>query len=262
MRGRKFIGYLLVGGFLGAILVIELSRRQMLNFLPAGLVPDNHLFAIEFAFNLLLVTEVLGLVFKLTHSVADSVGKQFEVLSLILIRETFTEFSHMSEPLVWSEVEPKLLSITATALGSVCIFVVIGIYYHLQRHRPITSLEGDRHSFISGKKLIALGLFMGFIFLMLDEFYRRFVIGLSPGHVFGSFYTLLVFSDVLIVLLSLRFSHNYFVAFRNSGFAMAPVLIRLALIAPAYYGSAIGLGAALFVLGLSAAYNRFALDPA
>jgi len=43
-----------------------------------------------------------------------------------------------------------------------------------------------------------------------------------PSSDFSSvFYTVLVFSDVLLVLVSLRYSSGYPVLFRNSGFAVA-----------------------------------------
>ena len=46
-----------------------------------------------------------------------------------------------------------------------------------------------------------------------------------------------VVSIVLIVLISLRYSSTYNVVFRNSGYALATVFIRLALIALLFAGS-------------------------
>jgi hypothetical protein len=72
---------------------------------------------------------------------------------------------------------------------------------------------------------------------------------------FNTFYTVLIFSDVLIVLISLRYSATYHVVFRNSGYAAATVMIRLALAGPRYLGTALGVAAALYNLGVAAAYN-------
>ena len=77
-------------------------------------------------------------------------------------------------------------------------------------------------------------------------------------HFFETFYTVIVFADVLIVLLSLRYSASYHVVFRNSGLAVATVLLRVALAAPPFYNAALGLAAALFALGLTIACNRIA----
>jgi hypothetical protein len=73
--------------------------------------------------------------------------------------------------------------------------------------------------------------------------------------VFEEFYTMLVFSDILIVLISLRYSSNYIIAFRNSGFAVSTVLIRLALIAPVTMTAVLGVIAMLFNLGVLLAYT-------
>lgn len=78
--------------------------------------------------------------------------------------------------------------------------------------------------------------------------------------VFEHFYTLLIFSDIFIVLISLRYSSSYHVAFRNSGFAVSTVLIRLALIAPAEISAGVGIGAILFALGVTWSYNSFTLN--
>jgi hypothetical protein len=63
-------------------------------------------FAVEIAFTILLVFEILGLIFLLPKSVADSIGKQFEIISLLLLRDAFKEFGHYMGELSW---EPELL---------------------------------------------------------------------------------------------------------------------------------------------------------
>ncbi|HSN54167.1 MAG TPA: hypothetical protein VLT32_05825, partial [Candidatus Sulfomarinibacteraceae bacterium] len=70
--------------------------------------------------------------------------------------------------------------------------------------------------------------------------------------------TLLIFADVLIVLISLRSSITYPVVFRYFGFAVATVLIRLALTAPRFIDAGLGITAALFALALTWLYNHAA----
>ena len=60
--------------------------------------------------------------------------------------------------------------------------------------------------------------------------------------IFEVFYTMLIFVDILLVLISLQFSSTYHVAFRASGFAVATVFLRIALVAPPYINSALGVG--------------------
>ena len=68
---------------------------------------------------------------------------------------------------------------------------------------------------------------------------------------------MLIFADFLLVFISLRYSGGFHVLFRNSGFALGTVVIRVALSAPIYYKVGLGLSSMIFVLGLTWAYNRF-----
>ena len=53
------------------------------------------------------------------------------------------------------------------------------------------------------------------------------------------------------------YSNAYRAVFRNSGFALATVVLRLALAAPDDTHAALGFGAALYTLGLNWVYNQF-----
>lgn len=124
------------------------------------------------------------------------------------------------------------------------------------QHPPITIDEKENLSFITTKKAISLLLIV--IFALLGFFYlRNFFQNSSAHNFFITFYTIMVFCDILIVLVSLRYSHAYPVVFRNSGFALATVVLRLGLAAPAYYNACLGVGAALYLLGLNTVYNMF-----
>ena len=255
-QGLKFFATALVSFFVVSVVVIELNRRQFLPEPLASIFSRSHLAAIEHAFNLLLALEVVTLILSLSHSVTKSVGKQFEILSLIFLRDTFKELSHFSEPLVWAEILPSLGSIVASAVGALLIFIILGFFYRAQCSHPITADEKVRSHFILAKKMIALLLLASFTGICLVDLWGYLTLGL-PENAFASFYTLLVFSDVLLVLISLRYSTQYQVSFRNSGYAVATVLIRLALLAPVVIGAVIGVGTTLFALGISLAYNAF-----
>lgn len=254
---QRGVGTALVFAFLASIAIIEVNRLGWMPQPLAGRLPTNHLAAIYVAFTLLLLIEVVGLVFALSRSVADSVGKQFELLSLILLRKAFLEVSHFPEPVVWSAVAPAVPRVASDVVGALLIFVVLGFYYRSQRHMPITTVVEDGSSFVAAKKAIALGLLAVLVVMGVHDGWRFLALGYK-GRFFETFYTLLIFTDILIVLVSLRYSSQYRVVFRYSGFAAATVLIRMALTAPHYVNAALGFGAALFALGLTLSYNAFA----
>jgi hypothetical protein len=241
--------------------VVEARRR---GWRPEGLaehVPAKHYYAILVAFTLLLLTEVIELVFALAQSVASAVGKQLEIMSLILIRQSFKELTYFDEPIVWremtGEVTTHVVYILSDALGALIIFALLAVYYGLQRHRPITLDADEQANFVAGKKLIALLLLVGLIVIGTNWVGSALTGSISHGF-FEVFYTLLIFADVLIVLTSMRYNTPYPVVFRYFGFAVATVLVRLALTAPRIVDAALGVGATLFSVALTWAYNRSA----
>ena len=183
-------------------------------------------------------------------------GKQFEILSIILLRESFQEFVHFGEPIRWELVSVSLLPILTDVLGGLVTFVALGLFYRLQQHRRITDSQAAQDRFRSTKRLLALVLLVTFVSIGLQDAWA-FLTQHTPGQFFGTFFTLLVFSDILLIFLSLRYTTSYQVVFRNSGFALATVFIRLAVTAPAYYNVALSLGSVGFAVCLTLAYNGF-----
>ena len=260
-RTQRRVGSVLVVAFLASLALIEVNRR---GWLPASLssqVPTNHFYAVDIAFTLLLLFETVALVFSLVHSVADSVGKQFEIFSLILLRQAFKEFTVVPEPVDWVQVGRAVPHMLADAGGALAIFVALGLFYRLQRHVPITPDAGERSSFVNAKKAVALVLLLAFLAVGAFDVFSS-VTGREAAPFFEVVYTVLILGDILLVLLALRYSSTYHVVFRNSGFAAATVFMRLALTAPPFVNAGLGLAACLLALGVTWAHNAFAAtDP-
>ncbi|HXF96580.1 MAG TPA: hypothetical protein VNI61_10830 [Gemmatimonadales bacterium] len=256
-RTQRTLGALLVVAFLGTLAVIELGRQGALPAAWRAAVPRSHFYAVHLAFTFLLFVEIVGLAFNLAESVANSVGKHFEIFALILLRKSFEQLAFLGEPIDWSQVRPTIGNMLGDALGALLIFVVLGLYYRAQRHTPIVEDLDERSGFVQVKKGIALLLLAAFLGIA-GHAAATFV---STGRTYSFFaaaYTVLIFSDVLLVLVSLRYNAEFRVAFRYFGFAVATLLVRLALTAPPLIDAALGLGAATFAWGLTLAYNAFA----
>ncbi len=102
----------------------------------------------------------------------------------------------------------------------------------MQRHQVITRDEGEQASFVAVKKAIALVLLAALVIIGVEAVVSQGLSWEATNRFFQVFYTLMIFADVLVVLTSLRFSTAYTVVFRYFGFAVATILIRLALTAP------------------------------
>ena len=257
-RSQYWQANLLIIVFLGSILIIEIGRLGGIN--QSFYVPTNHFYAVKLTFDLLLFLEVLGLVFNLASSVASSMGKQFEILSLILLRQSFKEFVNFAEPIEWVNVAGSVQNILSDALGGLIIFALVSIFYAMQKHRKITNNAEELASFIVAKKILALLLLSIFIGVAIHDLFLWLLTGKSYKF-FEVFYTILIFSDVLLVLISLRYNSTYSIVFRNSGFAVATIIIRLALTAPPFWNVGIGCFPVSLSIGLTYIYNNFALFP-
>ncbi|MCB0832453.1 MAG: hypothetical protein KDC45_03240 [Bacteroidetes bacterium] len=256
IKTHKILGILLVGGFLGALITIELSRLGLLTDSLADRIGGNHFTAVPFAFTLLLIVEIISLVFVIAQSVANSLGKQLELFSLILLRKAFIEFGTFGEPITWERASESIYPIAADLGGALIMFVLVAVYFRIQKHRRITQGDEEQTSFVASKKVVALLLLACFAILGLVDFITEVWPGQS-SQFFQSFFTLLIFSDILLVLIALRYSTSYPVVFRNSGFAAATVILRLALTAPHFVNALLGVGTAFLCVGLALAYNLF-----
>jgi len=254
---QRAVGGVLVFVFIAALVIIELKRNSLISGPMAELVPTSHYMAINLAFTLVLILEVVSLIFTLPCSISKSVGKQFEILALILLRSAFKGLADFPEPLTLLGHEKELMVILADGGGAVIIFALLGVYTLLRLRMEETRMSGPTlFRFVAAKKLVALIILAIFIGMGIENG-LRFASGHIPHDFFQKFYTVLIFSDIMLVLIAQRFLPEFRAVFRNSGFALATLLIRVALTAPPYYNVLIGMGSAFFACVLTLVYNTF-----
>ncbi|MEE4167091.1 MAG: hypothetical protein V2I35_13900 [Desulfocapsaceae bacterium] len=250
-RMHRKVSLFLVLFFLAGLLCIELKR---LGLLPAPLamwLPRSHFSAIEAAFTVVLILEVISLIFTIPCSFSRSVGKQFELLALILMRNAFKELSYFPEPISFAGNEEAILRILSDGFGALLIFALLGFYYLVQGKKQDDTMKPlDLFSFVAAKKGLALLLLGAFTYMGLRSAWLS-ITGQVHADFLHDFYTLLILADVLVVLISQCFQPGFYAVFRNSGFALSTVIIRIALAAPPFYNVLIGLAAALFAILLT-----------
>ena len=256
-RTQKVVTGALVISFLAALAAIEMGRQGLLPGFLQGRVPTSHYQAINIAFTFVLTLEVVSLIFILPCSVSKALGKQFEILALIFIRSSFKEFGALPEPIAFTNQVDILWRILADGGGAIAIFALLGLYTKLLEKSQETLPPGpvlDR--FVAAKKSVALALLAIFAGMGLYNVWLFLDVG-KVFHFFHHFYTVLIFSDILLVLIAQCFLPEFRGIFRNSGYALATLLIRLSLAAPAYFNVLIGVASALFAVALTLVYNYF-----
>lgn len=66
------------------------------------------------------------------HSIANSIGKQYEILSLILLRSAFEEFAHYDFHAGFEQNLPEILKMFSDGAGALIIFGLTLIFYAFQ----------------------------------------------------------------------------------------------------------------------------------
>jgi len=253
-RTAQRVAVLLVLAFIGALVAIELNRLGLLGGHLARLLPTNLFYAVNFAFTLVLVVEVISMVFVLPRSFSRSVGKQFEILALILMRNSFKELVNLHSMIRYPEDMETLLRILADGVGALAVFFLLGVYARMPRGGDTVRDGAGLYAFVVTKKVLALVLLSSFCGLGLYNGWAFFR-GVELVDFFHVFYTVLIFSDIFIVLLSQRYLQSFHSMFRNSGLALTTLIIRLALSSPPFINAALGVAAAGFAVVLTYVCN-------
>ena len=251
-RMHRKISVMLVLLFLGSLLTIEFKRQGFLPAAIAGPIPENHFFAIQAAFTVVLILEIISLIFTIPCSFSKSVGKQFEILSLILMRNAFKELSYLPEPITFLGNEDAVWRIISDGFGALLVFALLGYYYKIQdKYQDLkTKPSVDLFSFVAAKKGIALTILAIFIYMGGTTIYNWVTATPQPDF-FHGFYTLLIITDILLVLVAQCFQPSFYAVFRNSGYALSTLIIRLALAAPPYFNVLLGVAASIFAIAMT-----------
>ncbi|SDF44091.1 hypothetical protein [Desulfovibrio legallii] len=257
---QRRVAFCILWVYLLALLGVELRRQGLLPPWLAAMTPASHFYAIHLAFTLILVLEVMGLILVIPSSLSQSMGKQFEILTLILLRNAFKELAHLPEPVSVVNGMQPVYNIAVSGAGALCVYLCLGLYRRMARRHPhFIQTPQLRMGYVLSKKLLALTLFCVFLVIGIRDFILFIRTG-ADQNFFETLYTVLIFADIALVLIAQRYMPAFHAVFRNSGFVIGTLLMRLALSASPLWSPAIGLFAALFVLALTWGTNYFTPD--
>ena len=258
MATRRLVARSLIGAFLASLLLIELARLGIAPTFFGITMPTNHLHAISWVVTLLLIIETLDLIFGLADSVANALGKQLEIVSLILLRKTFDELPSFPEPVAVAGHYDAVYRIAWQAGGALTLFALLIVYYRLQRHEKTFRDRRQLADFIGLKQGVSLLLLTAFVVVGgvagVDSLTLASGDGALSLRFFEVFFTILIFADILIALASIGSGRGYRVVFRNFAFALVTVMLRLALSTGPGTNALLATAAALFALGVSAVF--------
>jgi hypothetical protein len=194
--------------------------------------------AVYTPFSFILIYEVYLLVYYLPRSFSIAIAKQFEIISIILIRRIFKDISNLdfqSIELFSAENLNLLYDIT----GFLTLFFLIFIFRYLLVNRKSHTVTRNIREFIHFKKSLCIVLAPLLVILSVYSL-TNWVIEvnqLSLGLIdtvtdfnkifYNEFFVALVIVDVLILVASFKYTDRYSLLIRNTGFVVSTVLIRI-----------------------------------
>jgi hypothetical protein len=157
-KSEKIIIYIAITSFLLHLLLIGLVNLNIITILNHSKLLSNPISAIYTPFSFILIYEVYLLLYYLPKSTSIYIGKQYEIISLIVIRRIFKDLSNLEFSPNWFSIKNDIL-FTSDLVAIPIIFFLIYIFYRLIKNgsqKETEIIQPEIVKFISLKKTINL----------------------------------------------------------------------------------------------------------
>ena len=223
-------------GFIVHLSLVLLNNNSIINIGNESLLLTNPISAIYTPFSIILYYEIFLLIFYLPRSFTTSILKQFEIISLIVIRRIFYDIPKLDlGSNNWFENADNL-QITYDLICILILFFLIYLFNYVKSNINIKRTK-NIDKFIDSKKIISVLLIPVMIVLFIIGLYNWYSIGISTNFAssfyyvneifYNTFFSILIIADVFILLLSFLYTERYSQIMRNTGFIICTILIRL-----------------------------------
>ena len=239
---EKKIMFLAVGGFIVHLLLIFFENYYGVDvFSSKTNLSSNPISALYTPFTFILVYEAFLLIHYLPRSFTTSVAKEYEIISLVLIRKIFKDIPEIS--LDSSNIlNANNLQLLYDLLAVIVIFYLIYLFKKTWVNTPKRKTNKNLNKFINYKKLMSILLIPTLIVLCFVNFYEWVIdVFITESYTanlngfFIDFFTILILVDVFILLISFQFTERYSQLIRNTGFIISTILLRLSFSAEGPY---------------------------
>lgn len=232
---EKYILYLASIGFVIHLIIILLNNYNIIELSIVG--PDlfsNPISALYTPFSFILVYEAFLLIYYIPRSFTTAVGKQYQIMSLIVIRKIFKDIPLVDLNANWIE-NANNQQLIFDLVGVLLIFFLIYLFKVTKERLPVKPVSEKLDRFIASKKLVSvvlLPILFSICIVSFVNWYNGVFIEESFNEnlnnlFFNEFFTILILADVFILLLSFQYTERYSQLIRNTGFIISTILLRL-----------------------------------
>lgn len=276
-RAERFITIVAVVSFGIHLGLIAMNNLEIGPDLPASELLLNPIAAIYTPFSFILIYEVYLLIFFLPLSISQYIAKQYEIMTLIVVRRIFKDIANLDLTADWFRNEDDL-QFTFDIITTLVLFVLIYVFHRLNSKRAQTETAPGAalKRFIKTKDWISVALVPLFTGLALFSFgtWLRDTFLVTPeavrpardlnGVFFNDFFTILILVDVLLLLFSFLHAQSFHKVIRNSGFIISTVMLKISFSATGLLNCALIISAVAFgvlVLFISNFYEKLPSEP-
>ena len=269
LKTEKIILKIALVSFFIHLAIIYLMKFDFLNFSSNSELFNNPISAIYTPFSFILIYEVYLLIYYLPKSFTTYITKQYEIITLIIIRNLFKDLSALELTENWFEIKGDL-QFTYDLIASLLLFYLIFLFQKQGKIKLIqeVNIKPFIQKFVDKKKLIAVILVPLFFFMaiytLIDwtagiSFVSNDLSNLqSINNVFfDKFFTVLILVDVILLLLSFFYTDQFHKIIRNSGFIISTILIRMSFSVDGLISTILIVVAVLFGLAIIKIHNSY-----
>ena len=272
-RIEKVILSIAIASFIIHLLIIYLVDLKFISIDTNSNLLTNPIAAIYTPFSFILLYEVYLLIFFLPKSFTKYVSKQYEIMSLIIIRRLFKDLSNLRLTGDWFNIKYDLQFSYDLATSLLMFFLIYLFYLQSEPKKNIVDASVTSNlslmNFIKIKKILALLLVPIFIFLAIYSFtiWINEIIFSDVNSTnsfsninnifFEQFFNILIFADVLLLLFSFYLTDDFYKVMRNSGFIISTILIRISFSTTGLVNNLLIICAILYGLFITIIHNKF-----
>ena len=200
----------------------------------------SYLKAIYTPFSFILFYEVFLLVIIIPNSISEFIGKQFEVITLITLRSFFHDIADFDIKQAIDLNNAAFISLLYDLAASLVMLALTIVYYKIYQVNVKNEIVKELKDFINIKKVVSLCMILVLCLLSIGSFYAWSIDMIqalrvnnnypNPNTVFyEDFFSIMIFVDVLLLIVSFIYHSSFFIIFRNASFIITTILLRMSL---------------------------------
>ena len=272
-KSERLILRVALFSFIIHLIIIGLVKLNIIHTDETSNLLNNPVAAIYTPFSFILVYEVYLLIYFLPKSTAIYVSKQYEIITLIVFRRLFKDLSNLNLTENWFNNQNDL-QFTFDLITAIVLFFLIYLF-HINRVKVYEPAQQQQQNFdkltqfINIKKWIAIALVPILIFVSIFSLVNWSLGIIQPNAVealsfkninnifFEQFFTVLIVTDVFLLLFSFFHTDHFHKVIRNSGFIISTILLRISFSVDGIINNLLIIAAVLFGLLIVLIHNKF-----